>query len=783
MKKPTLSLCLIVRNEEGNLPRILQNAHLYADEIIITDTGSTDKTVKIAKKYTNKVSFFTPKTNPEAFFEDGMISDFAAARNFNFSQAKGKWILWLDADDSIVNPHLLKTLIEEAEIVQVSGFYFKYFYNFNEDGSVKEVQWRERLLKNDGHFEWKGRIHETPIQKRPVQWVRDERVYVIHHAKGERKIQSVQRNARILIDEAKKQGENCDPRILYYLGIAFMQLTQYKEALNTFEKYLEKSGWDEERYQAYQLMGEIYTNFQNYPMARRVYLKSLEEKPDYPDAYYNIASVYVQEENWNKAIEWLKIGFTKPYPQTNLITFPEAYTWRPAGTYAYCLLQLGRLDEAKEAIKKARSFNQKNKYLIDLENLINEVWRKREIAKNFVKIAGYLKDKGEENKILPLLGGVPKDLEDNPFILKIRFDYQKPRVWQDNEIAIYCGVTVEPWCPKSVKEGIGGSETAIIELAKRLQKLGWKVVVYNWCSTDRGIYDGVKYRNYWEFNIKDKFNVLVVWRKPEFFDLPIQAKMTILDMHDTMSIHDFTKERVDKIDRIFVKTKAHRRLYPEIPDEKFVIINNGIDLQNFKHKVKRDPHRLIYSSSPNRGLEIILNHWSRIRKEVPKANLHIFYGWKTFYELEKHNPERMAWMRKIREMMKQPGIKSHGRVGQRILAKEFMKSGIWSYPCIFYESSCISAMEAQAAGAIPVVINYAALQETVKGGVKIDGDGWDKETQERWLEALIDLLKHPDKQEVMRKELQKLAEQFSWDKVAEDWSGTIREFLKNKKSN
>jgi glycosyltransferase involved in cell wall biosynthesis len=92
-------------------------------------------------------------------------------------------------------------------------------------------------------------------------------------------------------------------------------------------------------------------------------------------------------------------------------------------------------------------------------------------------------------------------------------------------------------------------------------------------------------------------------------------------------------------------------------------------------------------------------------------------------------------------------------------------------------------MEAQAAGAIPVVINYAALQETVKGGVKIDGDGWDKETQERWLEALIDLLKHPDKQEVMRKELQKLAEQFSWDKVAEDWSGTIREFLKNKKSN
>ena len=83
----TISLCMIVRNEEESLERCLESTRNVADEIIIVDTGSTDGTIDIAKRYTQKV------------YEFPWIDDFAAARNFAFSKATRQYCMWLDADD------------------------------------------------------------------------------------------------------------------------------------------------------------------------------------------------------------------------------------------------------------------------------------------------------------------------------------------------------------------------------------------------------------------------------------------------------------------------------------------------------------------------------------------------------------------------------------------------------------------------------------------------------------------------------------------------------------
>src|SRR3990172_9025878 len=86
-EKPTISLCMIVKNEEEHVARCLQSVKDVADEIIVIDTGSTDATVKIARSFGARVSKFK------------WIDDFSAARNFGLGKATKEWIFIMDADD------------------------------------------------------------------------------------------------------------------------------------------------------------------------------------------------------------------------------------------------------------------------------------------------------------------------------------------------------------------------------------------------------------------------------------------------------------------------------------------------------------------------------------------------------------------------------------------------------------------------------------------------------------------------------------------------------------
>ena len=90
----TISLCAIVKNEEEMLPKCLESVQGFVDEILIIDTGSTDKTVEIAKSYGARVEHFE------------WINDFSAARNFALKQCKTDYALVLDADEVLYTSHL-----------------------------------------------------------------------------------------------------------------------------------------------------------------------------------------------------------------------------------------------------------------------------------------------------------------------------------------------------------------------------------------------------------------------------------------------------------------------------------------------------------------------------------------------------------------------------------------------------------------------------------------------------------------------------------------------------
>ena len=147
----SISLCMIVRNEEKVLGRCLSCVRGFADEIIIVDTGSTDRTKEIAFSFTDKVYDFKWK------------DDFAAARNFAFSKGTGDYLFWLDADDVIRQEEWRKLMdlkrrldMEWPDVVMM-----KYAVGYDGDGAPSFFFYRERLLRRGGKAVWKGRIHEA----------------------------------------------------------------------------------------------------------------------------------------------------------------------------------------------------------------------------------------------------------------------------------------------------------------------------------------------------------------------------------------------------------------------------------------------------------------------------------------------------------------------------------------------------------------------------------------------------------------------------------------------
>lgn len=183
----------------------------------------------------------------------------------------------------------------------------------------------------------------------------------------------------------------------------------------------------------------------------------------------------------------------------------------------------------------------------------------------------------------------------------------------------------------------------------------------------------------------------------------------------------------------------------------------------------RNLHRIIYTSSYDRGLSHLLEMWPEVKKEVPDAELHIFYGFQLFDKFYHDNPSSMKWKENMVEMMKYEGVTDHGRIAQPLLVEEYKKSGIWAYPTHFGEINCISAIKAQAYGCEPVVVNYAALKETVQFGRKIDGDVYDLETKEAFKNQLIDALKNPMPEEKRQEMMKWASEKYSWSVIAKSW--------------
>jgi glycosyltransferase involved in cell wall biosynthesis len=816
--KASLYLNMIIGSFEEPIivKRAIDSVKDYVDGMYLTVTykdkepDANNPLVKLLKKYKANVSFFKWTKN------------FAEARNFALSKVpKGsdKYIFWLDSDDILQSAEKLREALNMLVSVNGSAMYFDYWYQveLDKDGNIRQVlveHKRERLIRNDDSWKWIGALHETLIEQRQENVLKVfnrkfNDIRVVHLTDSKRFDVNIERNIEILEAQAEKENHK-DPRTLIYLAKAYYdkaKMTKDKVerkikldlALTLFHEYLAgsgnpgetdyqmPSGWAEERGTAWGFVAEIAVLTGHPDVAISAYQNAIDEAPEFPNYYIDMAMCYVMLEDYKKAEHWLNIGTNVPEPETTIVVYPRELRTRALETSFQINIHKNKLEWALQDAEKLCEIMPDDEFAKKRLTTVRSLVDYNKVCQSFVFIGKYLEAIKESEKIAQLVEAIPRDMRVEKFAAEMRHLFSPAKTWKDNEIAILCGPGFEQWGPESIETGIGGSEEAVIYLSKELTKLGWRVTVYANPKTP-GIYDEVEYRIWHDLNPKDEFNVLVLWRSIGFIDVNPKAKVVWLWNHDVPNNPDFTEERLSKIDKVLALSEYHKSLFRmqkkdgtfvKIPDNKFFLTSNGVpDLKT--KEWKGNPHRMIYASSYDRGLIYLLQMWPKIKEKVNDAELYIFYGWNLFDKVHFNNPGMMDWKNRVLTLARQSGIIEHGRVGHEELEKEFKKSAIWAYPTDFTEISCITAMKAQQAGAIPVVTDYAALSETVKNGLRVDVDIRTEEGRKEYSEALINLLNNPEEQAEIRTRMMNFAKDyFSWKNVALLWDEKLRIGLQN----
>ena len=774
-----LSLTMICKNELDNLKVLYPLIKDNIDEwiVVIPPNDNAKQWLKEHKAIVIEQDFTQPIETEiwQKMYDLGVeipkdyrLFKFADARNKSLEAATGDYILWLDADDRPKGLENIKKIIEGKE--KADQFDVVYDYARNEENISISDHIRERIVKNNGKWKWRGAelglIHETlmPITGfNPLIFTVDKQeLFIEHHS--DHANQSSDRNfIALLYEYLKTDGK--DARTTYYLATEFFNHKAYKQAIATFQEYIQVGGWDEERYRAWVNMGHAYNQIKDLESSRNAYLSAIKELPSYPDAYLFLGESYHNSNLYEKSIEFLLTGLGKPIPKTKSAIDYEKYAFRPMVYLALNYMQVGKQDVAYSWYMKAKKVSPQHPWVKQYEELFEEIKDLNDYVKAFVKV-GQLSQKRYRKNLAKLAEAIPDELMNQELLLDFKRRYTTPKIWPDNSIVFWCSSAFEDWGPDSLKTGTGGSEEAIIQLAPRLAKLGWDVTVYNNCPKEE-TRDGVKWTRFERFNPRDIFNVLISWRNNAFIVSKV-ANKKLIDVHDVPMVNLYPNESMKDV-VCLVKSQYHRSLFEHLPDENFVIIPNGIDTTQFNSDNKTK-NNLVWTSSYDRGLEYLLEMWPDIKKSVPDATLDVAYGFNLFDASPRgQTDEGKQWKQKMLNLLDQVGIAHHGRLDNIAVSKLYNQAEIWAYPTDFPEIDCITATKAMAAKCVPITTDYAVMKERNQG-IMIEGSIHDN--KEDFKNRLIELLKDDKLKKSIRDKVN--VEKYDWSNIAQQWDTVLR---------
>ena len=729
--KRTVTLQMIIKDEVKEITELVRDAKPYFDAIFLT---VSDKSAynKLKKLEDNIVHVdYRPWNNK---FDDARNHNWDKGANYDVS-------FWLDADDKFPF-HRMPELM--AQLDEYDVVFLPYHYDHDENGNLIVSHWRERLIKRDKGFYWKGWVHENAITEQYFTKV-NVNIPIVHVTKEGHKDNSAERNHKIL-EQAYLETE--DPRYIHYYGVSLFTLKKFEEAIKVLGEYIEVGGWDEEIYRSLLKMAEASHMLGNYEDSLKYGLQAVSVMPQYPMAYEILGHFEFSANNYKNALEYIKMGLQKPYPETASIFDPTSKD-RSILTGALCEFQLGNAIDALELLKRVKT--------TDVSELMETFENEADVERLKAVLPVVIKQSKDKKLLWENLND---DVKYRGELRTIREALTLPKKWDDDSVVFFCGKGFEEWGPHTLDKGMGGSEEAIVYLAPQLAKLGYKVTVFG--EVEKPFeQDGVEWKNWKMLDRRDYFNIMVIWRIPVFAS-QFKAKKIFIDMHD-LTPKSMIKPYPNTT--YLFKSQWQKDQYPEIEDYK--IIPNGIVTAQFDKDIKRKPFSVIYPSAYYRGLETLVDLWADVKKEVPEATLDVYYGWESWVANEGEDDFYIRMNEKLSEA-KKLGVTEHGRVSHEVLAEKYLESKVWAYPTEFPEIFCITAVKANLAGCKPVITDVAALQET--GGpsasvIESDKIYKDDYAKQKFVKALVKALK----EEHDSKEQQIWAKRFDWTNVANEW--------------
>jgi glycosyltransferase involved in cell wall biosynthesis len=324
---------------------------------------------------------------------------------------------------------------------------------------------------------------------------------------------------------------------------------------------------------------------------------------------------------------------------------------------------------------------------------------------------------------------------------------------------------------------LGGSQSGLVYLARSLVELGHSVTVYNQCLGKPQAYDGVDYkwlselRNHKSTTV-DAFILNRDVRLHDLYDGPGIRALWIQDDIDqpVVAALKITRLRL-QTDYLFCVSEWQRKrivMAGPWPSERALVMPNGFWEPNFPSEFPEPKgNRLVYASIPPRGLFQLLDIFPHIREQVPDAELHVFSDMGMYQYTPEDNQESCGH---IYAKLDQPGVVNRGSVGNRELAKGLSECKILAYPNTFEETSCITAMEAQAAGCVVVTTKLGALPETVgPHGIIVPGSPGTSEYDEVFVDHCVGLLKCENAWRERAKEAKAWIARHDYRKIAPIW--------------
>ncbi len=340
----SISLCMIVKNEEAVISRCLNSVKELVDEIIIVDTGSTDKTKEIAYEFTDKIYDFE------------WINDFSAARNYAFSKATCEYLMWLDADD-LMPKIQLDLLLRWKKVFSVSNtptdiFMLKYATAFNLDGTPTFLYYRERLIKRSANLKWSGRVHEAISPQGKIEYLD---IYIEHHSN---KSSYTSRNLDIY-EAMKQEGEIFTARDQFYYARELYYHGYYRSAKENFALFFQmKDAYVENLIEGHRICAYCCYFLLENENALSYLLKALSYKAPTGELCCDLGKHFLDANNLQTAIFWyeLALGLT-PSANSGGFISTECYGYLPSLQLSVCYDKLGDIANAKKYHHMAGDFN------------------------------------------------------------------------------------------------------------------------------------------------------------------------------------------------------------------------------------------------------------------------------------------------------------------------------------------------------------------------------------------------------------------------------------------